>query len=162
MAAWGPNVRDVFPKPTNIDGVVVCAGHDLVDIVTSNDDRLTANEVEDLYQRLDTYVTNRTSREIDDHGPVPRPLTDHVFDLAFGVLVGLITIFVVGNAAQIEPAIVTYPASCVAIITGAGITLAKTDHHRIRASMIGAIGASTVMLLIAVVIIVVNLIQSLT
>ena len=157
---WGPNVGDVFPDPANIDGVIFCSGHDLVDVVTANDDRLTPDDVDDLYQRLDDYVTSRTAREIDDQGPVPRPLTDYGFDVAFGALVGMVSMVAVGNATRMQPAIITYPAVCVAIIVVAATALARTDGHRVRASAIGAIAASSGMLLIAVVIVVANAVTS--
>lgn len=161
IVAWGPNVGDAFPTPTMADGVLVCAGRDLVAVVSDHADRLTPSDVDDLYQRLDAYVTRRTSREIDDHGPVPRPLSDHVFDLAFGVLAGLIALAAIGYAGQVPPSIVTFPATCVLILATAWVALAKSGHHRIRACALAAVTASTVMLVVAIVIVIVNVIPQL-
>ena len=153
VVTWGPHVAEVVPAPFDRAGVTICAGADLVAVVTADQAVLAETEVDGVYDALDRYLSNRSIGEERDHGPRPRPIADHIFDLLIGVLGGLVSILAIADAARIEPILVSYLVACAVLITTAAFARARWRHPRGRAICVGVMAAACLMVAAAVVVV---------
>ena len=152
VVMWGPRDADVAQTSNERDGVTLCAGADLVAVVTAGHASLDERAIESVYDALDAYVRKRTIGEERLHGPKPRPIADHMLDLLLGVFAGFLSIIGIAYIARLEPALVSWPLGCIALIATAAAARRRWPHPRIRALSIGMIAPSMILLMIAIIV----------
>lgn len=147
VAIWGPNVAQVVPAPVERSGVVLCAGHDLVDVVSAGEARLDSAAIASVFEALDAYVRQRTIGEERRHGPRPRPIAESLLDALFGILAGIIAI---GSLARLDPLVFWYPLGCFAAAAAALVVKGRWRHPRIAAIAVGVFASAAFMAVLAI------------
>ena len=150
IAVWGPGVRALLPIPLERNGVTICVGRDLVDVIERSRLRLTAGDIEFVYDKLDTYVRTRTIGEEREHGPLPRPVLDSLFDLFFGVLAGFATMYLVAVVVRIGPPAASWSASCTVLGASSWMIRRRWSSARRPTAIATGVFAASVLLLVAV------------
>lgn len=157
VAVWGPGSRDVFGEPRNIDGVMVCAGANLVATIDAHAEGTTDDEVRAAFGHLDDYVRRRDIGETRAQGGVPRRMSEYALDLVAGTSAAVATIWIALISAALPLGLVWPVAVAVSIGVVAFLARRRTapQHDRLRAVSTGCITASGALLMLMAVAVVV-------
>jgi hypothetical protein len=101
IAVWGPGARNEYSEPLDVDGVLVCAGVDVVQTILSSEARIESNEVAIAFDHIDRYVATRDRGEAREHGELARSLADYTFDFLTGILGAMVALWVIFASASL-------------------------------------------------------------
>jgi hypothetical protein len=160
IAVWGPGARDEYPEPLDVEGVIVCAGVDLVHTILSSEARIEPHEVAIAFDHIDRYVATRDRGEAREHGEPARSLADYTFDFLIGTLAAMVALWVIFASASLPPGGLWMLSA--AMVIGGGALLARSrfvNQPRLLAVTTGCLAASAGALLLLVVLLAVDLLE---
>lgn len=160
IALWGPGARDEYSEPLDVNGVIVCAGAELVSAILSSDARVDPNDVAIAFGNIDRYVEARDRGEARELGEPARSLADYTFDFLTGTLAAMVALWVIFASASL-PLGGLWMLSA-AMVIGGGALLARSrfvSQPRLLALTTGCLAAGTGALLLLVVLLAVNLLE---
>lgn len=153
VVMWGPKVDEIFPEPFQIDGVTFCRGRLFADHLLGLPVVLEKTEIDTAFDRLESIVRSRDSREIAHEGEFVRPFTHGVADVPAIAVAFLITTVGLLSPASMAPEGWWTVAACTATVALAHTVRRRERHPRLRHVSV-AIGATAVglgaMMLIAI------------
>lgn len=159
IAVWGPGARDEYSEPLDVEGVIVCAGVQLVPTILSSDARVDPDEVALAFGSIDRYVETRDLGEAREHGEPARRLSDFTLDFLTGTLAAMVALWLIFASASLPLGGLWLFG--VAVLIGGGAVLVRSkvaSQPRLRAVTFGCLAASVVTLLLFAVVLVVSVI----
>lgn len=126
---WGPNVKRDFEQPFEVDGVTFCPGHLLITFAKELPARIDADTIRSAYTGLDNYIRKRDAGEQTKHGPVPRPISDHLNDLVAALVATMATAIAIALPINLRPTAVWSVASAAVAATVSLMTRNRLQHR---------------------------------
>lgn len=152
VAVWGPGSGDVLGEVRTVDGVIICAGANLLATIEDRAEEVTVDVVRAAFGHLDDYVRRRDIGEARTQGAIPRRMSEYSLDLVGGTSAAIATIWLALSSAALPFGLV-WPV-VLAVGIGAAALLARRahpQHERLRAVTTGCIAASGALLVLIVV-----------
>lgn len=158
IAVWGPGARDEYSEPLDVEGVIVCAGVDLVQTILSSEVHIEPAEVALAFDHIDRYVATRDRGELREHGELARSLADYTLDLLTGTFAAMVAVWFIFASASL-PLGGLWMLGAAMVIGGAALLVRSrfAGQPRMRAVTTGCVAASVGALLLLVVLLAVNL-----
>lgn len=101
IALWGPGARDEYSEPLDVNGVIVCAGVELVSAILSSDARIDPDDVAIAFGHIDRYVETRDRGEARELGEPARSLADYTFDFLTGTFAAMVALWLIFASASL-------------------------------------------------------------
>jgi hypothetical protein len=159
IAVWGPGARDEYSEPLDVNGVIVCAGVELVPTLTSIESRVHPDEIALAFSHIDRYVEKRDRGEARDYAEPIRSLPDFTFDFLIGTFAAMVALWLIFASASLPLGGLWVLGAAGAIGGGALLVRSRfAGQPRVRAVTIACLAASGGALLLLVVLLIVNLI----
>jgi hypothetical protein len=153
VVMWGPNVSEIYPTPFHVDGVTFCRGQLFADYLLGLQVACDKTEIDKAFDRLESIVRSRDSREITDEGDFVRSFSHGVADVLAIATAFLLTTVGLLSPASMAPEGWWTVAACTATVALAHTVRRRAQHPRLRHVSV-AIGATAVglgaMMLIAI------------
>ncbi len=153
VVMWGPKLVEIHPAPFQVDGVTFCRGQLFAEYLLGLPVACEKAEIDKAFDRLESIVRSRDTREITDEGDFVRSFSHGVADVLAIAVAFLVTTVGLLSPASTAPEGWWTVAACTATVALAHFVRRRARHPRLRHVSV-AIGATAVglgaMMLIAI------------